>query len=649
MSNSKKDADKILQNCANFFYSMKPNENDSQQKISTQLKTNEKNKTLSVATDPLKSNQGRPIQRIGRYQIIRKLGEGNYGQVFLVKDLEWKRELALKVLTGGAMANEISVKRFYREAQAISQLKHPNIVGVYEVGRDKSNHFYTMDYICGQSLADVLHKEKRLSAHRATRLMIKVTKAVHYAHQQNIIHRDIKPDNIMINNSSEPFLADFGLAKATQGGTRLSKTGDISGTPAYMAPEQISGKSRHIAEAADIYSLGATLYEMITGQLPFPGKNTMGVLYRVANEAPLPPREINKSIPQNLESVCLKCLEKDPKKRYSTALEMCEDLGRYLNGQSIRATRSKTPKKWLLPYRIIEKILFAIVILGFIVFIQHQSAELTDKRTRVKNIEQERDNTLGQIKNIEQERDNALGQIKNIEQERDNALGQIKNIERERDNALDQIKNIEQKIKKSMAQQIKNQSEHMENFIPMVKGLTGITPRDMFLLPYFVEVGNLPKRLKTIDHFNYALGFAAMGAISKEDKSFTSLIRGKAYFLFYKKEKKQEYLEKAINEFDNAIKINNKEYEAAVFGYKCAEIIEKSKKASSFIECLPPKGKSVYFYFREAIKYKKLALTEKNKKHYQTSIKYLDKALKKNPDMKIALLEKKSILQLTRN
>ncbi|BBM86094.1 serine/threonine protein kinase [Candidatus Uabimicrobium amorphum] len=625
----------------------------------------DKTRILSETNDLLKETQKRPItaHRIGRYQIMRKLGEGNFGQVFLVRDLEWDRELALKVLSAGTMANDLTIKRFYREAQAISQLNHPNIVGIYEVGRDKNNHFYTMDYIGGWSLADVLDKEKRINSRKAARIMTKVAQAVHYAHEHNIIHRDIKPDNIMLNQISEPFLTDFGLAKAIRGGTRLSKTGQINGTPAYMAPEQISGKNSRIDEKADIYSLGATLYEMITGQVPFPGNNTMDVLYRVTNVQPTHPREINKNIPQDLENIALKCLQKKKKDRYSSALEMAQDLERYLEGAAIKASVKTSRTKWIRQNKQVSiASFFAITIVSMLVYIWHQSSLIT-------KIEKEKRDALAKIEKITLAKKTADEERKKADEKREKAEKKALVIEqRDRDRAAmenkllaksrKELKEAQNKIKELKTKDGntkqpfgqnwgQNWQENMRKWQNRRGGNDYSDIRmKVWSLPYHIQSGVLPEEMDSIKEIDFLFGNLMIIA-SRDSRPY--VVWGKAYLLFFQKEQNEKHLQTAIDKFRQAVKLNPKAHEAILMGYQSALLLSDQTKSRAtvkeFVKHFPKQGKNAYFFLFKALQYKMLGQEENNEKYYEESLKYLNKVIKKQPALKTAHIEKSFVLR----
>jgi serine/threonine-protein kinase len=247
------------------------------------------------------------------------------------------RVVALKMILAGRFANEDEVNRFKTEAGAAARLQHPNIVQVYDCEVRDGQHFFTMEFIEGISLDQRL-TQGPLPGKNAARYVRLLARAISYAHKQGILHRDLKPSNVLIDVGDEPHITDFGLAKRlgpdSSGQTR---TGAVLGTPSYMSPEQAQGKSSELGPACDIYSLGAILYELVTGRPPFRAESPLDTVMQVIDHQPVPPRLLNPKIDHSLETICLKCLEKDPALRYTSADELGEDLQRYLDGDSIQA------------------------------------------------------------------------------------------------------------------------------------------------------------------------------------------------------------------------------------------------------------------------------------------------------------------------
>ncbi|MBI4835391.1 MAG: tetratricopeptide repeat protein [Planctomycetes bacterium] len=270
----------------------------------------------------------------GKYIIEKKLGQGGMGAVYLAHDTVLKRKVALKVmLLKGAQA----IERFNREARASAKLKHPNIISLYEVGTIDKYNYFTMEYIDGSSL-DKMIKDKELTPKRTAEIIKDIANALHYAHTQEIVHRDIKPANILVDKQGKVYLTDFGLAKELSGTEHsLTMTGTIMGTADYMSPEQAEGIKRKIDARSDVFSLGATLYHALTGHTPFKGKELYQILESVVRKDPIPPCRYIKNLSKDIETICLKSMEKEQKARYQSSKELADDLTHYINGEAISA------------------------------------------------------------------------------------------------------------------------------------------------------------------------------------------------------------------------------------------------------------------------------------------------------------------------
>ncbi len=276
------------------------------------------------------------IRYFGDYEIIRELARGGMGVVFEARQVSLSRKVALKMILAGQLANDTDVKRFYSEAQAAANLDHPGIVPIFEVGQHEGQHYFSMGFVEGQSLSQRLN-EGPLAARGAATLMVTVADAIEYAHQCGVIHRDLKPGNILLDQKGNPRVSDFGLAKKVNGDSALTGSGQIMGTPSYMPPEQAGGHRGEVGPPADVYALGATLYALVTGRPPFQAATAMDTVLMVVGEEPVSPRRLNASIPRDLETICLKCLEKEPGRRYTSAAFLAEDLRRFLAGEPILA------------------------------------------------------------------------------------------------------------------------------------------------------------------------------------------------------------------------------------------------------------------------------------------------------------------------
>ncbi|HEX5270136.1 MAG TPA: protein kinase, partial [Gemmataceae bacterium] len=273
--------------------------------------------------------------RVGRFQVRQRLGSGAFGTVYRAYDPQLDREVALKVPRAGLLDSPNRVERFLREARAAAQLRHPNIVPVYDAGQDGGRHYIAAAFIAGQALSAAV-EENGIDCRRAATVVRALADAVGYAHTLGIVHRDIKPANVMLDEEDRPHLTDFGLAARAEEAEKLTQEGSVLGTPAYMAPEQAGGQQGEPRPASDQYSLGVLLYELLTGKTPFAGP-TQVVLYNVLNSDPPPPRSLRPDIPLDLETICLKAMAKDPEDRYADCREFADDLGRWLDGEFVRA------------------------------------------------------------------------------------------------------------------------------------------------------------------------------------------------------------------------------------------------------------------------------------------------------------------------
>jgi TolB-like protein/Tfp pilus assembly protein PilF/predicted Ser/Thr protein kinase len=285
---------------------------------------------------------------LGDYELLEEIGRGGQGVVYRARQKSLNRTVALKVVRTGPSTTRVNLKRFRLEAEAAASLDDPNIVPIYEVGERGGSCYFSMKFIEGGPL-DQLFKREPMPIRPAAELIAKLARAVHYAHQRGILHRDIKPGNILLDAKGEPHLTDFGLARLLEGEGTVTRTLDTLGTPSYMAPEQALG-SDQLTSATDVYGLGAVLYDLLTGHPPFAGGTTYDTIRLLLETEPRQPRLWNRKTDRDLATICLKCLEKNPQRRYSSALALAEDLERWLRHEPIRARRTGVfgrGKKWV--------------------------------------------------------------------------------------------------------------------------------------------------------------------------------------------------------------------------------------------------------------------------------------------------------------
>lgn len=290
----------------------------------------------SAPKDESPQDANRPLPAIDGYELLAELGRGGMGIVYRARHLKLKRDVALKMILTGPYADSEALARFRTEAEAVARLQHANIVQIYEVGEADGRPYLSLEFVDGGSLSDKL-KSGPLPTREAAEAIRTLASAIAYAHGRKVLHRDLKPANVLLTSDGTLKITDFGLAKQLDGEASHTATGDMMGTPRYMAPEQASGVTRHPTTACDVYSLGVMLYEMLTGRPPLVGHDAVDTLLRVLADEPVPPRRLEPRVPRDLETICLKCLQKPPHRRYASASELVEDLDRYLNGEPIAA------------------------------------------------------------------------------------------------------------------------------------------------------------------------------------------------------------------------------------------------------------------------------------------------------------------------
>lgn len=288
--------------------------------------------------------RGLRVRYVGDYELLEEVAHGGMGVIFKARQVGLNRIVALKMIRSGELASDADVRRFRLEAEAAANLQHPNIVAIHEVGAYEGHHYFTMDFVEGRDLAHVVNGTP-LSPRRAAGYTKVIADAIHFAHQRGTLHRDLKPQNVLIDEADRVRITDFGLAKLTRADTHLTMTGAVMGSPSYMPPEQARGRQDLEGPVSDVYGIGAILYELLTGRPPFRGETAGATLMKVIEEDPIAPSTLNAAVPRDLETICLKCLEKNTDRRYPTARALAEDLERFLTGDPILARPATTARK----------------------------------------------------------------------------------------------------------------------------------------------------------------------------------------------------------------------------------------------------------------------------------------------------------------
>src|SRR5438034_3391961 len=279
----------------------------------------------------------------GDYELLEEIARGGMGVVYRARHLKLERIVAVKMILAGQFATKQIIQRFRGEVTAAALLQHPNIVAIHDVGIHDGQHYFSMDYVEGEDLSQLVGN-RPLPPAKAARYVKLIAEAIHYAHQQGILHRDLKPSTVLVDASDQPRITDFGLAKRFGSDSQLSThdaqltlTGQMLGSPNFMPPEQASSQRGKVGRHSDVYGLGAILYHLLTARPPFQAESFESVINQLLNTEPVSPRLLNSSVPADLETICVKCLQKDPSRRYQGAQELADELGRFLRGEPIHA------------------------------------------------------------------------------------------------------------------------------------------------------------------------------------------------------------------------------------------------------------------------------------------------------------------------
>jgi eukaryotic-like serine/threonine-protein kinase len=328
------------------------------------------------------------------YELLEPIARGGMGVVYKARDRRLNRLVAVKMFVADEGTSPLDLQRYRNEAEVAALLDHPQIVPIYEVGEAEGQAYLVMKFIEGGALSD--HLDHFVADPKSgARMLLSVARAVHYAHQRGVLHRDLKPANILIDNAGQAYVADFGLAKRLAGGPELTRTGAIVGTPGYMTPEQTTGRKGAATTATDVYGLGAVLYALLTGRAPFRGDNVLETLEQVRLVQPLPPRRLNPAVARDLELICLKCLEKEPQRRYSSANALAAELERYLDGRPLAETRPvgniERLGRWCQRNPILAALIFLVVILAATIsvissvgYVKLRAANMQEHASRVR-------------------------------------------------------------------------------------------------------------------------------------------------------------------------------------------------------------------------------------------------------------------------
>ncbi|MCI0534864.1 MAG: serine/threonine protein kinase [Verrucomicrobiales bacterium] len=322
--------------------------------------------------------------RFGDYELLEEIGRGGMGVVYRARQRSLNRIVAVKMLLFAGLAAPDRLRRFQNEAAATAALEHANIVRLLDVGEHEGQPFIAMEFITGRDLAQLV-RERPLASRQAAVYVAKIARAIEFAHRQGVLHRDLKPSNVLVDGFDEPCVTDFGLARNLADNTDLTVTGQMLGSPNFMPPEQASGNLRRMGPTSDVYGLGAILYHLLTARPPFLAETFEATLAAVREREPMPPGQLNEKVPRDLETICLKCLEKDPSRRYETARELADELDRFLKDEPITArpvTRFEHAWRWCRRKPALATAYFLLLLLILVILIGSPLAALRINQAR---------------------------------------------------------------------------------------------------------------------------------------------------------------------------------------------------------------------------------------------------------------------------
>ena len=586
-----------------------------------------------------------------RYQVLKELGEGSFGKVYLVQDTTLNITLALKVMKTGVIIDPTEhdkfSKKFYRELKSIASLNHPNIIRVFGGNQENNSFYFTMNYVDGLSLDQHIKVKRKFSPREAAQITAQVARAIHYMHQQQIIHRDIKPANILLDQTDTPYLTDFGLAKPKETKENLTKTNEISGTLYYMSPEQLNG---NVSEQSDIYSLGATLYELLTNTRMFPKESNIQLIMNIANERPISPSQKNNQISQDLENICLKSIEKKEANRYSTAEEFAKDLERFIEGFAPLAKAPKIPVKEIIAkYKKIVALIVAIFVVSIGAFgvALYKNKQIATKNFKIENsykILSKNIKSLQTQKKLLEQENNKVRDLLKVAKWNESLnrgvlpkeLGSIDNIEKVLGSLIKTLPSHEiqitwGRIYIAYAKQSNSQKDWLQNLNSAIK--------------------KLKQALKSSNNNEAAIftGYTAASILNndKDKYFFIDQLPDKPSYIALKNALKTKSRQKKIQLFSQAIKLNAKLFPA--YELMAEELLNSGSFAQSialFAKALRHNPQLTNSYTKTGTAHEKLAAKFKrdnriftSNSHYVDAISYYKKATKKNPHSQIIKLK----------